>query len=210
MILLNTFVHFNYAGLRERRSFSKDSWRATSTGSRTSRRPTAVPALPDEQSRVAKHAWYFHIQNDKSQVVPDGIPNNTSLPSVEKEAVLTSSGKLDSSMGPDGAITSTSTTTIPHSKSWHSHSNDSDQSQKSGKVLYRCIRSNRMPSSCNMAHVPYHHKTAPFAFMRLVPCQICKRKWVPETVLSTVEPPPQLEIRGRGQFLEARICRNRV
>lgn len=90
-----------------------------------------------------------------------------------------------------------------------SQPDESEVPVKGSKVLYRCIRSNRAPSSCNMAHVPYHHKTAPFAFMRLVPCQVCKRKWVPETILSTIEPPPSLEIRGQGQFLEARICRQR-
>ncbi|CAN0558128.1 unnamed protein product, partial [Ectocarpus sp. 12 AP-2014] len=42
---------------------------------------------------------------------------------------------------------------------------------------------------CSYFHVPYHHRKAPFADMRLVPCGMCGRKWVAETVLSTVEAP---------------------
>ena len=35
---------------------------------------------------------------------------------------------------------------------------------------------------CTAVHVPYNSKLAPFSFMRLVPCGVCKRKWVPEVV----------------------------
>ena len=45
--------------------------------------------------------------------------------------------------------------------------------------------------------------------MRLVPCNVCHRKWVAETVLSTLEPPSTLPIRGVGTLLEARVCRVR-
>jgi hypothetical protein len=78
------------------------------------------------------------------------------------------------------------------------------------RQLFRCTRTSKDPASCTIAHLPYHHKTAPFAFMRLAPCLQCQRKWVPETLLSTIEPPKGLEVRGKGVFLEARVCRSRV
>lgn len=62
---------------------------------------------------------------------------------------------------------------------------------------------------CTATHVPYNHNTAPFAFMRLVPCLLCKRKWVPETILSTTELPAGLPVRGKGRLLEAKVCRTR-
>lgn len=67
----------------------------------------------------------------------------------------------------------------------------------------------RTPKACSSIHVPYNHNMAPFAFMRLVPCLKCKSKWVPETILASVEPSVLLEIRGKGELLEARVCRNR-
>ena len=46
-------------------------------------------------------------------------------------------------------------------------------------------------------------------FVDVVPCISCRRKWVPETILSTIEPSPALAIRGAGELLEARVCRTR-
>jgi hypothetical protein len=67
------------------------------------------------------------------------------------------------------------------------------------------------PRTCNLVHVPYKRNRAPFGFMRLVPCLNCKRKWVPETILSTTEPSKGMAVR-RGcepALLEARVCRSR-
>lgn len=65
------------------------------------------------------------------------------------------------------------------------------------------------PRACACMHVPYNHSSAPFNFMRLVPCSGCGRKWVPECMLSTTEAPVDLRIRGAGQLLEVRVCRTR-
>jgi hypothetical protein len=70
-------------------------------------------------------------------------------------------------------------------------------------------RLNKKVRSCYSAHVPYNRSAAPFGYMRLVPCELCKRKWVAETILSTTEPHPSLPIKGKGQFLEARMIRSR-
>eukprot|EP01041_Mallomonas_annulata_P015445 gene15445-32657_t len=67
----------------------------------------------------------------------------------------------------------------------------------------------RLHRPCSSAHVPYNHNMAPFAFMRLVPCLVCGRKWVPETLLCTVDPAQALPVRGIGELLEARIIRSR-
>jgi hypothetical protein len=77
-------------------------------------------------------------------------------------------------------------------------------------LLSRIVPSKRIPKLCTAAHVPYNHNAAPFAFMRLVPCLSCRRKWVPETILASIDPPSALEFRGSGQLLEARVCRTRV
>ena len=45
--------------------------------------------------------------------------------------------------------------------------------------------------------------------MKLVPCLSCGKKWVPEIILATVEPPARLPIRGSGVFIQARVCRTR-
>ena len=70
-------------------------------------------------------------------------------------------------------------------------------------------RTRRVQRPCSYVHVPYNHSNAPFSFLRLVPCISCRRKWVPETILATIEPSPALVIRGSGHMLEARVCRTR-
>ncbi|CAJ1956513.1 unnamed protein product [Cylindrotheca closterium] len=67
----------------------------------------------------------------------------------------------------------------------------------------------RAAKPCSYAHVPYHHKLAPFQNMKLVPCLCCGKKWVPECLLATCEPPSRLPIRGSGVFVQARVCRSR-
>eukprot|EP00804_Cyclotella_cryptica_P027640 CCRYP_010258-RC/>CCRYP_010258-RC protein AED:0.06 eAED:0.06 QI:237/1/1/1/0.88/0.8/10/2605/828 len=67
----------------------------------------------------------------------------------------------------------------------------------------------RLARPCSYCHVPYHHRLAPFTNMKLVPCLSCGKKWVPEIILATVEPPARLPLRGSGVFVQARVCRSR-
>lgn len=67
----------------------------------------------------------------------------------------------------------------------------------------------RRAKPCSAVHVPYSHRHAPFSNLKLVPCLICGKKWVPEVVFSTVEPPHHLPIRGSGVLVQARVCRSR-
>ena len=50
---------------------------------------------------------------------------------------------------------------------------------------------------------------SPFSNMKLVPCLLCGKKWVPECILATCEPPARLPVRGSGVFVQARVCRAR-
>ena len=59
---------------------------------------------------------------------------------------------------------------------------------------------------CSFMHVPYRHKKVPFEHMKLVQCRVCRRKWVPETLLSGLEPPRNLPIQGPPVLIEARVC----
>jgi hypothetical protein len=88
-------------------------------------------------------------------------------------------------------------------RSSHSH-----HFPKDGRSGNRIIRA-RDAKPCSYCHVPYHHRLAPFTNMKLVPCMLCGKKWVPEVVLATCEPPSRLPIRGPGVFLQARVCRSR-
>ncbi len=63
---------------------------------------------------------------------------------------------------------------------------------------------------CQAVHVPYNRQHAPFAFMRLLPCAVCRRKWVPEMLLSTCMLPSGLDIKGQPVLVEARVARSRV
>ena len=69
--------------------------------------------------------------------------------------------------------------------------------------------SRRAARPCAIAHVPYNHNHAPFSFMRLVPCLMCRKHWVPEYILTSVEPPSSLPTRGKGRLLEVVVHRSR-
>ena len=69
----------------------------------------------------------------------------------------------------------------------------------------RAADPHRLDRGCSCCHIPYPHNNAPFKNMRVVPCQVCHKKWVPETLLATVQPPVTLLVRGRGSFVQARV-----
>lgn len=71
-------------------------------------------------------------------------------------------------------------------------------------------RRGKLAPKCSYCHVPYHHRIAPFNNMKLVPCLLCGKKWVPEVLLTTSEPPSRLPIRGPGVLVQARVCRHRT
>lgn len=73
-------------------------------------------------------------------------------------------------------------------------------------VLAKRRRSKKQSPSCRMCHIPYSRKSAPFP-MGFVRCGCCKRRYVPEIMLGTIEPPPELEIIGQPCFVEAHVCR---
>ena len=81
----------------------------------------------------------------------------------------------------------------------------SSKGSSSSRRIFRA----RDAKPCSYCHVPYHHRLAPFTNMKLVPCMMCGKKWVPEVVLATCEPPSRLPIRGPGVFIQARVCRSR-
>lgn len=42
---------------------------------------------------------------------------------------------------------------------------------------------------CSYCHIPYKKDSAPFD-MQLARCNVCKKRYVPEILLTTIEPPP--------------------
>jgi len=61
-------------------------------------------------------------------------------------------------------------------------------------------------STCGLCHIPYSHRSPPFS-MRLVLCNICGRKYVPDVLLATVELPHEAAVQGKGELLEVHVCR---
>ncbi|RKP15493.1 hypothetical protein BJ684DRAFT_18196 [Piptocephalis cylindrospora] len=62
-------------------------------------------------------------------------------------------------------------------------------------------------SGCRMCHVPRsgrHHSSFPVSTHR---CGLCHRRYVPEIILATMDPPAELDVVTDGHLVEARICR---
>jgi len=61
-------------------------------------------------------------------------------------------------------------------------------------------------SECSVCHIPYLESSVPFP-IKLGRCGQCGRGKVPDILLTTVEPPPMVEIVGRGGLIQARVLR---
>jgi len=61
-------------------------------------------------------------------------------------------------------------------------------------------------NECYLCHIPYSETSVPFP-IKLSRCGVCERGKVPDILLTTIEPPNQLEIVGRGGLLQARVLK---
>lgn len=66
-------------------------------------------------------------------------------------------------------------------------------------------RRRRTQSACSYVHTPLKDR-APFGGMKLMLCSVCKKKWVPEILLTTIEPPRGIPVKGASTLVEARVC----
>ncbi|XP_071807193.1 C2 domain-containing protein 5-like isoform X1 [Asterias amurensis] len=62
--------------------------------------------------------------------------------------------------------------------------------------------------TCSICHIPYNEASLPFP-VTLSKCSICKRSKVPDVLFTTIEPPYELHVTGRGCCLQASICRSK-
>ncbi|ORX88915.1 hypothetical protein K493DRAFT_384143 [Basidiobolus meristosporus CBS 931.73] len=69
-------------------------------------------------------------------------------------------------------------------------------------------RRRKEPEECRMCHIPYSVHNSPFP-TKLVRCAGCKKKYVSEILLSTTELPPELDVMGKGCYVEAHVCRTK-
>jgi len=109
----------------------------------------------------------------------------------------------------DEAVLSESIEAMPINSRQYSRRRAKDIRRHSQLGIYSKNPYLRFAKPCSYCHVPYHHRLAPFTNMKLVPCLQCGKKWVPEMILATCEPPARLPTRGSGVFVQARVCRPR-
>ncbi|KAI9007389.1 hypothetical protein BC832DRAFT_610651 [Gaertneriomyces semiglobifer] len=57
---------------------------------------------------------------------------------------------------------------------------------------------------CQVCHITYHRHESPFP-MSYARCALCRKKYVPEVLLTTVDPPPELDTIGNGILIEAHV-----
>nr|KAJ3418010.1 hypothetical protein HK105_000483 [Polyrhizophydium stewartii] len=89
----------------------------------------------------------------------------------------------------------------PRRGSQASHTRDGESSRRRAKRKLKNL-------ACRASHVTYRRSESPFP-MALARCAVCRKKYVPEVLLTTIEPPPELEIIGKGVLIEALVCRQK-
>ncbi|KAF2071191.1 hypothetical protein CYY_007493 [Polysphondylium violaceum] len=68
--------------------------------------------------------------------------------------------------------------------------------------MHRQKKLPRARHGCSLCHVPFTTQKS-----LLKQCAMCKKKYVPEVLLATIEPPPGIPITGVGGLIQARVCR---
>ncbi|XP_052800136.1 C2 domain-containing protein 5-like isoform X3 [Mya arenaria] len=60
--------------------------------------------------------------------------------------------------------------------------------------------------NCGLCHIPYKPASSPFP-INLTQCSSCKKRFVPDVLFTTINPPAEIRTIGRGAFIQARVCR---
>ena len=148
-----------------------------------------LPDLVEKQRQLLWKAKAEKSENDIFQLdLDDSVHHPVDGPQRESDRSVGTAGLLDESL--------------------HHISRKKRKSEKRTWLNAPTLRA-RLAKPCSYCHVPYHHRLAPYNNMKLVPCLLCGRKWVPEVLLSTTEPPRRLPVRGPGELIQARVCRSR-
>lgn len=63
------------------------------------------------------------------------------------------------------------------------------------------------PSSCNLCHIPYARTSIHIGGANIGKCNACKRGYVPDVILATIELPDNLQVVGTGCLIQASVCR---
>lgn len=90
-------------------------------------------------------------------------------------------------------------------------SSSADNTDKSKNVEVRSkIKSLSINHNCKLCHIPYSRSSAPFPTAYYL-CAVCKKpkRYVPEVLLLTVDPPKELETVGDSVLIEAHVFRNK-
>ncbi|EFA77124.1 C2 calcium-dependent membrane targeting domain-containing protein [Heterostelium album PN500] len=64
----------------------------------------------------------------------------------------------------------------------------------------------KLREGCAICHIPYPKDDSPFGNQH-VKCAVCKKKYVPEIILASIDLPPGIPITGKGVLVQARVCR---
>ncbi|KAJ3037922.1 hypothetical protein HDV00_001200 [Rhizophlyctis rosea] len=91
---------------------------------------------------------------------------------------------------------------LPKPMMSHRPSASSDMKGLFFDSFVRRRRRGKKVEGCQACHITYRRHESPYP-MSFAKCQLCKRRYVPEILLSTIEPPPELATVGKAVLLEA-------
>ncbi|KAJ3023011.1 hypothetical protein HKX48_004634 [Thoreauomyces humboldtii] len=101
-----------------------------------------------------------------------------------------------------------SQTSLTHSQQPRGSITGSDFREGFLEVFAKRKRRRKRAKGCQACHITYRRDESPFP-MSYAKCGLCRKKYVPEVLLTTIDPPSELATIGNGLLLEAHVCRYR-
>lgn len=91
--------------------------------------------------------------------------------------------------------------------SWKAAFAHAKSPKKTHSFLHFAANNNAALKSCQSCHYPFSEEVKPPFRMEFKKCAVCNSALVPELIISTTEPPPELETVGSSFFIEANVMK---
>jgi hypothetical protein len=184
----------------------------------TKQQPSQQSQPSQQQSQPSQQQSQPSQQSQQSQLQPSETKEITiKAMSKSSDIIEDPTAKLENALGTttlslDSFMTDTPSeetkfhrdSAIEVNRRYHRHQQHRRQFQRRNTKPF----SYRPSPPCSLCHIPYNRRRSPFP-MRFLKCALCEKRYIPEMIMASIEPPAELWILSHETLIEARVCREK-